>query len=546
MDKNITVVQALAQAIASAGVKRIFGLPGGRSCLDVIDASAQQGIDFILTKTESAAVMMAGAVAETSGVIGVALMTKGPGLANGVNGVAYASLDRAPVLVITEGMAPKSLSFVTHQVYDQRAVLAPLVKGHSRLEGSDVIQEIAGLIELACTPPFGPVHIELTSEVAQRIINKLPNEKSLQLIAGHKQTQDVDLLAIKKISDRIIASCKPVVVIGLEARQHSAAVRKFIARLGCPVLPTYKAKGVIPDKDSQVVCLFTGGSQEAECIAQSDLMIMIGLDPVELVAQAWPYGKPAIEIAASEHPKHYVNPEISMIGQISEILLSLETSLKQVSNSWTQDEMKVMRNDAQDRLSYRKGSQGLAPDFVVQQTSQACAIRGLTPRMSVDAGAHMFSAAAFFPSHQAGDTLISNGLGSMAFALPAAIGASLDDLSQPVICFIGDGGLMMCLGELCTAIELNARVVIIVFNDSALSLIDIKQQSRHFEPIGVRWEPQNFAGIMEQLGGVGIKVKTDDEFKAALNISLENKKTCLIDVLIDPSGYSQQLKAMRG
>ena len=85
MDKNITVAQALAQAIALAGVKRIFGLPGGRSCLDVIDATAQQGIDFILTKTESAAVMMAGAVAETSGVIGVALMTKGPGLANGVN-----------------------------------------------------------------------------------------------------------------------------------------------------------------------------------------------------------------------------------------------------------------------------------------------------------------------------------------------------------------------------------------------------------------------------------------------------------------------------
>ncbi|MBV5267142.1 MAG: thiamine pyrophosphate-binding protein, partial [Burkholderiaceae bacterium] len=484
-DKNITVAQALAQAIALAGVKRIFGLPGGRSCLDVIDATAQQGIDFILTKTESAAVMMAGAVAETSGVIGVALMTKGPGLANGVNGVAYASLDRAPVLVITEGMAPKQLSFVTHQVYDQRAVLTPLVKGHSRLVGSDVIQEIAGLIEVACTPPFGPVHIELTSEVAQRIVNKLPDEKSSQLIAVHKKTQVIDLSTL--------ASRKPVVVLGLEARQHSTAVRKFIEMLGCPVLPTYKAKGVVPDQDSQVVCLFTGGSQEAECIAQSDLMIMIGLDPVELVAQAWPYGKPAIEIAASEHPKHYVNPEISMIGPISEILLSIETSLRQVSNSWTQDEMKVMRDDARDRLSYRKGSQGLAPDFVVQQTAQACAIRGLKPRMAVDAGAHMFSAAAFFPSHQAGDTLISNGLGSMAFALPAAIGASLDDLSQPVICFIGDGGLMMCLGELCTAIELNARVVIIVFNDSALSLIDIKQQSRHFEPIGVRWEPHNFA-----------------------------------------------------
>ena len=98
-----TVAEALADAFSRHGVRRLFGVPGGGSSLDVIQACAARGIDFVLTRSESAAVMMAGATAELSGGIGVALTTKGPGLANAANGVAYASLDRAPVLVLTDG-----------------------------------------------------------------------------------------------------------------------------------------------------------------------------------------------------------------------------------------------------------------------------------------------------------------------------------------------------------------------------------------------------------------------------------------------------------
>jgi acetolactate synthase-1/2/3 large subunit len=158
----------------------------------------------------------------------------------------------------------------------------------------------------------------------------------------------------------------------------------------------------------------------------------------------------------------------------------------------------------------------------------------------------MFSATAFFPSAKPGDTLISNGLATMAFALPAAIAASLDDRSQPVICFTGDGGLMMCLGELCTAIETGARIVVIVFNDSALSLIDIKQQSRQLPARGVRWERHNFAQTMQALGGLGLMATDEAGLVAALDTALECGKPCLIDVRVDPAGYLQQLKAMRG
>ena len=165
---------------------------------------------------------------------------------------------------------------------------------------------------------------------------------------------------------------------------------------------------------------------------------------------------------------------------------------------------------------------------------------------SIDAGAHMFSVAAFFPAARAGDVLISNGLATMAFALPAAISAAVQDPSAPVLCFTGDGGLMMCLGELCTAVEQQAQVIVIVFNDSALSLIDIKQQSRALESNGVRWQHHDFAGTMRALGGFGASVTTEQEFVTAMATALKTNGPSLIDVSIDPSGYPEQLKAMRG
>ncbi|MCX7221949.1 MAG: thiamine pyrophosphate-binding protein [Burkholderiales bacterium] len=109
----MTIAQLLVHKLALAGVKKFFGLPGGGSSLDIIAAAAAENIQFVLTKTENAAVMMAGALAESTGVPGVALMTKGPGLTNATNGVAYASLDRAPVVVLTDGFTPKQLTYIT-------------------------------------------------------------------------------------------------------------------------------------------------------------------------------------------------------------------------------------------------------------------------------------------------------------------------------------------------------------------------------------------------------------------------------------------------
>lgn len=542
MTQTMTIAQLLVHKLALAGVKKIFGLPGGGSSLDIIAAAAAENIQFVLTKTENAAVMMAGALAESTGVPGVALMTKGPGLTNATNGVAYASLDRAPVVVLTDGFTPKQLTYITHQVFDQQAVLRPLVKAVSRLESSDPASEIDALLAAATTHPLGPVHIELTSETARR------NVDHVRADSGDKVSvpSAVDQQQFEALRASLQKARKPIVVLGLEARAHSEAVRAFVQSLGCAVLSTYKAKGVVADDSDQVLGIFTGGSLEQEAIAAADLMVLIGMDPVELILQPWRYNTPVIDIAAVRHPVHYIEPSVQVVGSITEMLTRLVASGSYPQTGWSPAELEHIRKNAQTQLAYAPVKNAVAPDRVAQLAATSCKEAGIKPMFSIDAGAHMFSVAAFFPAARAGDVLISNGLATMAFALPAAISAAVQDPSAPVLCFTGDGGLMMCLGELCTAVEQQAQVIVIVFNDSALSLIDIKQQSRALESNGVRWQHHDFAGTMRALGGFGASAATEQEFVTAMATALKTKGPSLIDVSIDPSGYPEQLKAMRG
>jgi acetolactate synthase-1/2/3 large subunit len=548
MSEKITIAQLLVRKLGQKGVSKIFGLPGGGSSLDVIAAASAQDIEFILTKTENAAVMMAGALSETTGVPGVALMTKGPGLTNSANGVAYASLDRAPVVVLTDGFTPKQLSYITHQVFDQKAVLAPIVKAVSRLESDDPEAEIEALLALACTEPMGPVHIELTSETARKLVS-VSSESRLNATRMTVQSDEHTVssaIQLQALQARLRLARRPIVVLGLEARAHADVVRKFVDALGCAVLSTYKAKGVIPDSDPRVVGIFTGGSLEQEAIAASDLMILIGMDPVELILQPWRYATPVVDIAACDHPVHYVKPEIRVVGVLTDILQTLIASGGYERSGWSESALDALRENAQKQLTYAPVHYGVAPDRVAQLAALCCRKAGVNPMFSIDAGAHMFSVAGFFPAERAGDVLISNGLATMAFALPAAISAAVQERNTPVLCFTGDGGLMMCLGELCTAVEQQAKVIVIVFNDSALSLIDIKQQSRSMKSEGVRWRHHDFAATMEALGGVGIRVSNDQEFVEGMQRALACEGPSLLDVSIDPTGYPEQLKAMRG
>ena len=539
--KEITVAELLVSAIAASGVKRIFGLPGGGSSLDIIEAAADRGIDFVLTRTESAAVMMAAATAEISGTLGVALTTKGPGVANAANGVAYAALDRSPVILITDGFNSVQQTYVTHQVFDQQALLHPLTKGFSRLSKDTTADDVRSLFDLAMTPPFGAVQIEITGDIAKSKISTADVE-----FVTARAMPTLDEAAIADASELLGNASRPVVIVGLEAREKQVAteIRRLVEALNCPVLTTYKAKGVIPDSHAQYVGIFTGGAAEEECVARADLIVLCGVDPVEFVLQPWRYDAPVIDIAPGRHEVHYTPVTTGVYGSIAEHLARLLPICR--TSKWLDEETNGLRERMQDRLQYPGGGSGLGPQQVVELAMDEAKELGLNPRVTVDAGAHMFSAMAFSRCEAPCDVLISNGLATMAFALPAAIAASLHEPERPVIAFTGDGGLLMCLGELLTAVQQRTRIIVIVFNDESLSLIDIKQQQRKLAARGVRWGRPDFAQTMTGLGGRAFLASNLSEYQRALATAMNQDGPALIDVLIDSSGYPEQLKALRG
>jgi acetolactate synthase-1/2/3 large subunit len=538
-DAPVTVAQAIAGHLRQLGVTRIFGIPGGGSSLDLIDAAQSLDIEFVLTRTESAAIIMAACSAELSGVIGVALTGVGPGLASAVNGIAYASLDRAPVLIITDGIASQSLRFVTHQRFDQLGLVVPITKARARIDADSLGTELSRLIAAAMAPPLGPVLLELDGVTAAQTTAPI-------VPAEFAAPPDTDAESIEQARRLLHDARRPVMIVGLECARPAVATaaRELHALLDCPLFTTYKAKGVVADSDPRCIGLFTGGSAEAECIASADLIVLLGLDPVELIPQAWRYDAPVLDFAHVPYPIHYVNAALHINGD-------WESAVEQwrhtkFNSDWTVPEIIEYKDSMYARIrgsGSAHAAENLTPPAIVETAFE---IFGNNVRVTIDAGAHMFSAIGLWPAATTGEVLISNGLASMAFALPAAIAAALHEPCCAVVAFTGDGGLLMCLGELATAAELGSNLTVIVFNDSALSLIDIKQQQRGVDTTGVRWNEIDFAACAAGLNVKTMRVRTLHEYRDALGSAATISGPVLLDVRTDPTGYDEQLRALRG
>jgi len=528
-----TIAGALVDALAAFGVKRMFGIPGGGSSLDIIEAGAQRGVDFVLARTETSATFMAAASAEITGVPGVVLTGLGPGAAAAANGVAYAHLDRAPVVILTDCFDAERDAYVSHQAVDHGAMFGPIAKGSMMLKAGDSAADIVALLERSVAHPQGPVHFDLSSRQAAA-----PAKGPVQRRAPNPAPIDADALAAAK---RLLANAKrPAVIVGVQAREESDAVRRFAEAVKPAVLATYKAKGIVAESGPHTVGLTTGGALEAPTLSQADLIILVGFDPIELIPQPWRYKAPLIEIGRVGGLPHYKTPDVSLIGPLAPALDALRAQT--CDSQWKPDEIKTLKAKMRDALRV-DAAHGLSPSALVEAVARK-APRGA--RATVDAGAHMFSAMGFWQADEPSGVLISNGLSTMAYALPSAIGSSLVEPERPVVCFTGDGGLLMCVSELATAVEQHSKIVVVVFNDGALSLIDIKQQKRQMPTRGVRYGAIDFATIAQGFGCHSWRATNASELDRALDEAFAGDGPALIDVQVDPGAYPRQIEAMRG
>ena len=536
---SMTAADVLADSFRQAGVRRIFGVPGGGSSLDLIEAAKQVGIDFILARHEMSAIVMAATTAELDGAPGIALCTRGPGVGNAANGMAQAALDRAPVVLVADGFAPAERAYATHQYFDQAGMLAPVTKEAVQVGQMDVGEAARRALSAVLAAPRGAALIELSGEAA-----RAPAKRVALPAAAAPSMPDADALAEAL---RILATARwPVAIIGLEATDADscAAARAFVAALGCATLVTYKAKGVLPDADPLFAGIFTGGEAEAPVMTQADAFILIGADPVEFIPKPWRYTAPIIDIGTAQRALHYRRPDVGLYGPLAPALAALTMGAR--LGAWTMAAIRAERDAWRARLSNPGAGAGLGPQRVVEIAQDGCRRAGFDPRIAIDAGAHMFPATTFWECTRPGDLLISNGLATMGFALPAAIAAALHDPKRGALAFTGDGGLLMGTGELATAVALGVKLVVVVFNDACLSLIDIKKGARDLPGGALGWPRVDFAATMRSLGGTGYTANTEAEYADALAQAIVAEGPVLIDVAVDPSGYPAQIAALRG
>ena len=531
-----TVAEILVDGLRRAGVQRIFGVPGGGSNLELLEAARAQGLPYVLCHQESAACIMAAVTGELGGVPGAVLSTLGPGVSASATGLAHAYLDRSPLIYLSDRHPASALTFASHQAFDHAALLAPVVKASLLVTAESAGHWIAHAAQLAMKEPRGPVHLDLPADVAgQPAVPFATTTTPAPLPQPAAADLDSAVALIKRAK-------RPVVVAGLQCRTADAKwLRAFAEALPAPVLTTYKAKGTLPDPHPLAMGVFTGGALEEPVVGRADLIITFGLDTVELIPRRWSYSAPVLSLARGASSGGYFTPALEVVGDLSVILEELAPRLHQHHADWDVVEVDRLRRERSRALEI--GVPGLAPHRVVQITRELCPAGTIA---TADAGAHMFQAAEYWQAVEPGEFLISNGLATMGFALPAAIAAQLACPEQRVVCFTGDGGFMMVAAELETAVRLRLPITVIVFNDEALSLIEIKQEQKGFAGASMRYAGPDLALLARSFGVTAWTVTGEDGFARALVAAQGEAGPTLIDARIDPSGYRRMLEIVRG
>ena len=523
-----SIAECLAQQLVEAGVRRVYGLPGGEN-VEALDALWRRGIEFVLVANESSACFMAATEARLTGSIGVALTTLGPGATNACAGLAHAHLDRAPIVLITAASDPDLRDRHSHQVLDLQALFAPICKYSAELAPANANARIKLALRLTRMGRPGPVHLSLPNSLASAPCAEA-TDSALPVNPAPQNPPLPEMRAL--FADKR----KPIIVVGLglEPGRPYAQIRRLAESLGAPVIDTPKSKGAL----SAAHPLFAGTigltsyDPAYELLDEADCIIALGFDVVEMV-KPWDYQTPLLWIADWHNDDPQIACAVEAVGDIGEVLESLGTLAAAAAEDWGAARIRRFRQ----RLAARR-SPGAAAGRISPQAFLV-ALRQHTPAdiiLTTDVGSHKIFAALEWTAMQPNRYFVSNGLSAMGFGLCSAIAAALV-ARQPVVCITGDAGLAMVLGELGLLARLGLPVLVAVMNDSALDLIRSAQLRRGKAAVGTEFVNPDYEQIAAAFGLAYHKVESRVDCAAGIQSWLEQGTAMLLDVMLDPAGY---------
>ena len=532
------------RCLEAEGVEYIFGIPGEETS-DLIMSLLDSKIKFVLVRHEQAAAFMADMYGRLTQKVGVCLSTLGPGATNLTTGVANANMDRSPILVITGQTDTDFLHKESHQNMDAVAMFKPITKWRWSIRNADSIPEIVRrAFKIALEEKAGAVHLELPQDIA-KMQSDIKPIKTQQVFRSRPNEE-----LIGKAANLILESKTPILLVGngcIRGRP-SLYVRKFVEKTGICSMNTFMAKGVISDKSDRH--LHTIGIREADhasiAMREADLVIAIGYDLVEYSPKHWngsldkkiihidftpaesdTYYPPTIEIAADiEYTMYAILEEIERIRKQDE---TEEEKQRQyiIPHSDPPELFKTIKREIVWRLERYKNdfSYPIKPEKLVLDVRDALDESDI---VISDVGVHKLWIAKIYNTYTPNTCIVPNGFCSMGFALPAAIAAQLVDPSHKIVAMCCDGGFLMNVQEIETAVRLRLPIIVIVWCDYDYGMISLKQIYEFGRSAFTKFNNPNFVKLAESFGATGYNVRSTEEFSKVLEKAKVSKSSPVI------------------
>jgi acetolactate synthase-1/2/3 large subunit len=538
-----TVAMAFARALAAAGVRRVYGLPG-EDHLRLLDALPRADITYVAAREESAAVIMAAAEAQASGRPGVVLVTLAPGITNAINGLAHAWLDHVPLLVVCGQHHPERAPLIVRQSLDTHRLLDGLCKT-TFTASTRIHQVLARALDTALAPPAGPVLLELRDDIARAApldaLEDWPVLQSQQR-TSRMRGQLVEGTLDAAIAQRVAASARPAIVVGAGCptdRATCQAIQRVSCQLRAPVFTTPSALGVVAAESEWLAGTFLNGNLEAELLSRCDLLLTLGLDARDIFNAAWRYTAPVVAI--NEHPdtQRFLPVCQQLLGDTGGLLQALGCGGS--ASEWRPRDVAEYRAAVERPFRLEEGA------FTIPTALRAA--RALLPAdalLAVDAGFGKPLTSYLWSASRPNTYFTAHGLSTMGYALPAATALQLAYPDRPVVAFMGDGSLLMRASELTVAAEQGIAPIAVAWLDGALAQIETKQLRQRLAPVGARMPPVSCAKIADAFHGHGVDVDSLPDFRAALQAALTSDKPMLIGARVDQSRRAEWYELIRG
>jgi len=540
IEKQLTGSQIVIEALQKENTEVVFGYPGG-AIMNVYDEIYKQNhFQHILTKHEQAAIHAADAYARSSGKVGVAIVTSGPGFTNAVTGLATAYTDSIPMVVISGQVPTTVIGTDAFQEIDAVGISRSCTK-HNFLvnDVKDLTRVLKIAFHIAKTGRPGPVHIDLPKDVSAELAN-FNYEQEFEL-PTYKPTTKGNVRQIKAALQHISESKRPLLYVGGGAVLSNCYedIRAFAHQTNIPVVETLMARGIMRSDDDLLFGMLGMHGEYAANMAMSetDMIICLGARFDDRVTGRLDvFAKKAKVVHVDIDPASIakiIKPNYPIVGDLAIVMKQILQYLDNFEfNDHTQWVDRLQGYQDEHPLTYIEDSDRLKPQWVIQRTGE---LLGDDALISTDVGQHQMWTAQFYPFNYPRQWMTSGGLGTMGVGLPYAMGVKRANPDKISVNFTGDGSIMMNIQEIITCTQYNLPHINIILNNNYLGMVR-QWQTRFYEDRLAETNldiQADFTMLAQSMGGVGYKVHTKEEFDAALKDAVASNKVAMIEVIIE-------------